>query len=408
MSEEHGYEARDERSHRVESSGAGEHHDTGSLREPLSGNGRGALWGGLSRVDGVLRPAGVAGTGSGTLSRGRQRASRPGASHGRDLGPARGRKAYGGPAFDQAVPAGGYHWWYADGTSDCGRFAFTVIAFIGSVFSPYYHWSGRRDPDNHLAFNVALYGPDGHAWAMTERGRGALSRDRSRLQIGKSSISFDGTGFVIAFDETFLPWPGQRILPRRMRGQIELTPAFIGDKTYALDPEAQHIWQPVAPSGRVSLSCDGLVNRGWVGQGYHDMNFGSRPLEADFVGWDWARGETADGRPILLYDSILSRGANSRFGLTYSTSGEALEFDPPERQVLKRGFWGVGGGIACDDNAKPALRTPYEDTPFYRRSLVETEIAGDRVLMMHETLDCRRLAMPLVRLMLPFRMPRRG
>lgn len=259
-----------------------------------------------------------------------------------------------------------------------------------------------------MACNVALYGPDGHAWAMTERGRGALSRDRSRLQIGRSSIRFDGTGFVIAFDETFLPWPGQRLWPKRMRGEIKLTPASFGDQSYALDPEARHIWQPVAPAGRVSLACDDLAGGGWLGQGYHDMNFGSRALEADFAGWDWARGETADGRPILLYDSVLSSGANSRFGLAYSASGEALEFDPPKRQVLKRGFWGVGGGIACDDKAKPVLRAPYEDTPFYRRSLVETEIGGDHVAMMHETLDCRRLAMPIVRLMLPFRMPRWG
>ncbi|MDH4413385.1 MAG: carotenoid 1,2-hydratase [Rhizobium sp.] len=283
-----------------------------------------------------------------------------------------------------------------------------MIAFIGSVFSPYYHRSGRRDPQAHVAFNVALYGPDGHAWAMTERGRRSLSRDRSTLQIGKSSLRFDGSGFTISFNEVFLPWPGQRLLPKRMRGEMHLAPAFSADQSYHLDAAGRHIWQPVAPAGRVSLSCDDLANGGWVGQGYHDMNFGSRPLEADFAGWDWARGETADGRAILLYDSVLSSGVNSRFGLTYSTSGEALEFDPPRRQVLKRGFWGVDGGIACDEAALPVLHASYEDTPFYRRSLVETTLAGDRVVMMHETLDCRRLAMPLVRLMLPFRMPRKG
>ena len=34
----------------------------------------------------------------------------------------------------------------------------TIIAFVGSVFSPYYHWSGRAEPENHVAINVALYG----------------------------------------------------------------------------------------------------------------------------------------------------------------------------------------------------------------------------------------------------------
>jgi carotenoid 1,2-hydratase len=283
-----------------------------------------------------------------------------------------------------------------------------VIAFIGSVFSPYYHWSRDKDPMNHVAFNVALYGPDGHAWAMTERGKSALRRDRSSLQIGQSVIRFDGSVFTISFDEIFLPWPGQRLLPKRMRGKIELVPRFLGDQAYPLDPPEIHVWQPVAPVGRVSLSLDDHPGGGWVGRGYHDMNFGSRPLEADFSGWDWARGETASARPVLLYDSVLASGLNSRFGLIYGENGQVTHFDPPARQALKRGFWGVGGGIACDEAAKPVLLSPYEDTPFYRRSLVQTSITDERVTMMHETLDCRRLAMPLVRLMLPFRMPRRG
>jgi carotenoid 1,2-hydratase len=46
-----------------------------------------------------------------------------------------------------------------------------VIAFVGSVFSPYYHWAGRRDPEDHVCINVALYRPGGNRWSMTERGR---------------------------------------------------------------------------------------------------------------------------------------------------------------------------------------------------------------------------------------------
>ena len=64
-----------------------------------------------------------------------------------------------GPCFDQAVDPGGYAWWYIDAVSDDRRHGLTVIAFVGSVFSPYYAWTGRRDPLNHCAVNVALYGP---------------------------------------------------------------------------------------------------------------------------------------------------------------------------------------------------------------------------------------------------------
>ncbi|NBO88372.1 MAG: carotenoid 1,2-hydratase, partial [Betaproteobacteria bacterium] len=34
------------------------------------------------------------------------------------------------------VPSGGYLWWYVDAMSDDGQFGLTLIAFVGSVFSP--------------------------------------------------------------------------------------------------------------------------------------------------------------------------------------------------------------------------------------------------------------------------------
>jgi hypothetical protein len=54
-----------------------------------------------------------------------------------------------------------YLWWYVDALSDDGRHGLTIIAFVGSVFSPYYAWAHARGPalaDDHCAINVALYG----------------------------------------------------------------------------------------------------------------------------------------------------------------------------------------------------------------------------------------------------------
>ena len=49
--------------------------------------------------------------------------------------------------------------------SDGGTHAVSVIGFIESVFSPWYAWSGRRDPANHCCINVVTYGPDAsHIW----------------------------------------------------------------------------------------------------------------------------------------------------------------------------------------------------------------------------------------------------
>ena len=78
-----------------------------------------------------------------------------------------------GPDFNVAVPPSGYRWWYLDGLSADGQRGLTVIAFVGSVFSPYYAAARRRQeavaPARFCAINVALYGPNRTAWAMTER-----------------------------------------------------------------------------------------------------------------------------------------------------------------------------------------------------------------------------------------------
>ena len=48
------------------------------------------------------------------------------------------------------------------------------------------------------------------------------------------------------------------------------------------------------------------------------------------------------------------------------------------------------------------------DAPFYSRSLVSTVIAGEQVTGVHEALDLRRFANPVVKAMLAVRVPRRA
>lgn len=283
-----------------------------------------------------------------------------------------------------------------------------MIAFVGSVFSPYYHWSGRMTPENHVAVNVAFYGPKGNSWAMTERGRNCLSRAPDCLSIGGSRLVYREEGLDIHFDETALPWPGQRLLPERMRGHIRLRPEVRNDEEHHLDPNGHHVWWPVFPRARVRVVSDHLPGGGWQGDAYHDFNAGGRPLEEDFTGWDWARGRAGSGAAMLLYDAVLTDGTRRSLGLSFPQDGPPARFSPPPRRRLPRGFWGVQGGIACDADAAPRQLRKFEDSPFYRRSLVETRLNGATVTMVQESLDCRRLANPLVRLMLPFRMPRRA
>ena len=82
---------------------------------------------------------------------------------------ARSRNDIERPRFDIEVKPNGYAWWYIDGISNDGNKAISIIGFIGSVFSPWYYWSGRKNPSNHVCINVAMYGK-GWRWTMTERG----------------------------------------------------------------------------------------------------------------------------------------------------------------------------------------------------------------------------------------------
>ena len=70
-------------------------------------------------------------------------------------------------------------------------------------------------------------------------------------------------------------------------------------------------------------------------------------------------------------------------------------------------FWRVPRETRSDDGRAEVVRT-FEDTPFYSRSLLSARLAGEAVRPVHESLSLDRFRNPLVRLMLPFRMPRRA
>ena len=130
----------------------------------------------------------------GSVPGGRQHAPGPRGADGGDLGPPGRSCRHDGLRFDCPVPDGGYVWWYIDALSDDGEHGLTLIAFIGSVFSPYYASArrrGRSDPMNHCALNVALYGPRASRWAMTERGGARVAREASALGIGPSALAVD-------------------------------------------------------------------------------------------------------------------------------------------------------------------------------------------------------------------------
>ena len=329
------------------------------FRADVSGQPGRALRPRLARLEGFVCKSGRLDENTGPLSRGGQRASGSGCADGGAVGLASGVAGDGGPRFDQNIPPGGYAWWYVDGFSDDGQFGLSIIALIGSVFSPYYAWSGRLDPLDHCAMNVALYGPRGARWAMTERRRAGLRRAGASLEIGPSAMRWDGRSLEIDINEISAPWP------RRVRGHVRVEPEAINPRAFTLESGGGHVWRPIAPVARVSAEFSEPDIK-WSGNGYLDANFGAEPLEAGFRRWTWSRAPTRRGAAIL-YD------------VERTTRSE--------------------DGDAC-------IIGELEDTPFYSRSRVEHALLGERVSSMHESLDLDRFANPLVRAMLPFRMPR--
>jgi len=340
--------------------------------------------------------AGRAHRAAGALSGGR---GRPSGARGSDLdalGPHGGALDLGGFHFDAPIPPGGYRWRYADAVSEDGRFSLVLIALLGSVFSPFYAWAGRRAPLDHCALNVCLYGPGATRWALTERRSHAVAAGPETLELGPSRIAFEDDALIFDIHEHAAP------LPFPIRGRVTIRPDIEQTEVFTLDARARHVWRPVWPSARVEARFD-APEVTFTGHGYVDMNAGITPLETAFTSWSWARTPLDDGAAII-YDSLWRDGGGSGLALRIGKDGVAERFDPPPQARLARTGWRVGRPVRADGD--PRVRQTLEDTPFYARSLIETGLLGQRRLSMHESLDLTRFDTNWVKVLLPFRMPR--
>jgi carotenoid 1,2-hydratase len=152
----------------------------------------------------------------------------------------------------------------------------------------------------------------------------------------------------------------------------------------------------------------------WQGHAYLDSNEGDEPIDRPFVDWDWSRATLPDGSTAVVYDvrqrDGLAGGRERLVAHRFLPDGSHHAFDAPARRPLPRSAWRVVRHTRSEADPAPPPRVlqTLEDTPFYVRSMIDSTLLGQRVTSMHESLDLPRLVSPVVRLMLPFRMPRRG
>ena len=233
---------------------------------------------------------------------------------------------------------------------------------------------------------------------MTERGRTSVDRSANHLSIGPSALVWDGNALSIDIDEMSAPFL------RRIRGSIRVEPKHLNPHAFMLDEKERHVWRPIAPAARVSVNMEAPDLR-WSGDGYLDMNFGSEPLETGFRYWTWSRASLSNGAGII-YDADRREGAPLSLALRFDKSGRLEQLDPPAIAPLPRTKWMMPRETRADDGHASVIRT-LEDTPFYSRSEISSKLFGENVTSVHESLSLDRVVNPIVRVMLPFRMPRR-
>jgi len=267
------------------------------------------------------------------------------------------------------------------------------------VFSPWYRWSGRREPQNHCCINVATYGP-GARFTMTDRGRAALRQSRDTLEVGPSRMHWTGSQLVIEIDEVSSP-----PLISRVRGTITLTPSGLSDRELMLTPDGAHIWRPFAPTAHIDV--DLTQGHRWQGHGYFDSNFGTAALESDFDYWTWGRFPHKGGA-TCFYDATRADGSTLAAAVHFTADGTTTLVDAPPLTRLPRTLWQLRRETRADAGHTPRQVMAMLDAPFYSRSIVETRIDGDLTQGVHEALDLTRFARPWLKPMLAVRVPRRA
>ncbi len=235
---------------------------------------------------------------------------------------------------------------------------------------------------------------------MTERGRSHMQRSAREFVVGPSRVHWDGQAMVFDIDERSAP------LAQRVRGRVRVHPQGLCGFVTALDAHDRHRWGPIAPCARVEVEMQHPAAR-WSGHAYLDSNEGDEPVDRGFREWDWSRTVLADGSTAVIYDVRPSAGADRVIAQRFAPDGSATAFEPPPRQPLPRSKWRLPRTMRSDPGVPAQVVQTLEDTPFYVRSVLSSGLLGERVTSVHETLDLPRLVSLPVRLMLPWRMPRR-
>jgi carotenoid 1,2-hydratase len=240
---------------------------------------------------------------------------------------------------------------------------------------------------------------------MTERGAQQVTRRADHFQLGPSQLRWRGGQLQIDINELSLP------LPRRVVGKMTLTPKHLSNQVWPLSASQDHWWGPICTDCNIEVNFD-APHLQWQGHAYWDYNEGRKPINSprcEFARWDWTRARFADGTSQVVYDIVGRTGAGSSvLALNFDREGVASAAQAPQLQKLPSTAWAVNRRAPVQQGANLAtVAHTLEDTPFYCRNVIDTQLCHQRVIAMHESLDVARLSSIWVQGLLPFKMPRR-
>jgi carotenoid 1,2-hydratase len=91
--------------------------------------------------------------------------------------------------------------------------------------------------------------------------------------------------------------------------------------------------------------------------------------------------------------------------LKFKPDGTIEHLEAPQRVAMSSTAWRIARRMRSDQTVR--VMQQLEDTPFYQRAILQSQLNEEEVTSFHETLNVPRLVSPVVRAMLPWRMPRR-
>lgn len=275
-----------------------------------------------------------------------------------------------------------------------------VIAFVGSVFSPFYfarrQEDGQADPMDFCAFNVAVYDGGRRLWGFTEWSRARVFREENRFVVGANCIAREPGRIIIDVDEACAASRD------RIEGRIVIYPAHTADRSHVLDGGGAHRWHPIAPVGDIEVTLNRPSFR-FRGSAYHDANSGDEPIEASLRRWSWSRHEVA-GDTVVLYDGTRRDETPFSLSLRFRPDGRVEEVAAPPMHRLPRSFWWrCPRSTRSEGSERPRIVRTLEDSPFYARTLLECTLFGETAPGVHESLELDTFATRWMQWMLPYR-----